>query len=38
METTERIHYVDQVIEGLRKAAIELEELQVQATLGKAEA
>ena len=38
METSERIHYVDKVIEGLRKAAVELEELQVQATLGKAEA
>ena len=38
MDTTERIHYTDQVVAGLRKAAIELEELQVQATLGKAEA
>lgn len=38
MEAKERTHYMDQVVEGLRKAAVELEELQVQATLGKAEA
>ena len=38
METTQAIHYMDQVIEGLRKAAIELEEFQVQASLGTAEA
>ncbi|GAA4296232.1 hypothetical protein [Aestuariibaculum suncheonense] len=32
------IHFVDKVIEALRKSATELEECQVQAALGKAEA
>jgi len=32
------IHFVDKVIEALRKSAIELEEFQVKAALGKAEA
>lgn len=32
------IHFVDKVIEALRKSATELEEFQVQAALGKAEA
>ncbi|NND14827.1 MAG: hypothetical protein HKN89_00715 [Eudoraea sp.] len=38
METVENIHFVDKVVKSLRTAAVELEELQVQAALGKAEA
>ena len=38
METMENVHFVDKVVNALRTAAIELEELQVQAALGKAEA
>lgn len=38
METTENIHLLDYVIEGMRKAEVELEKLQLQAGLGKMEA
>lgn len=38
METAEKKKFIDSVVEALRKAAIEMEELQVQAALGKAEA
>lgn len=38
MEKTENTHFLDSVVDALRKAATELEELQVQANLGKAEA
>jgi len=38
METIENVHFVDKVVKSLRTAAAELEELQVQAALGKAEA
>ncbi len=38
MKTMEETRFIDNVVETLRKAAIEIEELQVQATLGKAEA
>jgi len=38
MKTTEETRFIDNVVETLRKVAIEIEELQVQATLGKAEA
>lgn len=38
MKTKQDIHFVDKVIRALRKTAVELEEFQVQATLGKAEA
>lgn len=38
METISSSHFIDKVAEALRKAAIELEELQLQAALGKAEA
>ncbi|MEH6537218.1 MAG: hypothetical protein V7719_12545 [Psychroserpens sp.] len=38
MKTKQNIHFVDTVIGALRKTAVELEEFQVQATLGKAEA
>lgn len=38
MKTKQDIHFVDKVIGALRKTAVELEEFQVQATLGKAEA
>ena len=38
METNDNTHIVDKVVDALRKAATELEELQVQASLGKAEA
>lgn len=38
METTEKKQFIDTVVESLRKAAIEMEEFQVQAALGKAEA
>lgn len=38
METAEKRKFIDSVVEALRKAAIEMEELQVQAALGKAEA
>lgn len=38
MENSINIHFIDKVVDALKKAAIELEELQVQAALGKAEA
>ena len=38
MKTKQDINFVDKVIVALRKSAVELEEFQVQATLGKAEA
>jgi ElaB/YqjD/DUF883 family membrane-anchored ribosome-binding protein len=38
MENTDNTHFVDKVVSALRKAATELEELQVKANLGKAEA
>jgi hypothetical protein len=38
MKTKQDIHFVDKVVEALRKTAVELEEFQVQAALGKAEA
>lgn len=38
MKTKKDMHFVDKVIGALRKTAVELEEFQVQATLGKAEA
>lgn len=38
METNENIRFTDKVVELLRNAAIELEELQLKAALGKAEA
>ena len=38
MEAISSSHFIDKVAEALRKAAIELEELQLQAALGKAEA
>ena len=38
MKNKEDIHFVDKVVGALRKTAVELEEFQVQATLGKAEA
>ncbi len=38
MKTTEETRFIDNVVETLRKVAIEIEELQVQAALGKAEA
>ena len=38
MKTTEETRFIDNVVETLRKVAIEIEELQVQAVLGKAEA
>lgn len=38
METKQEVHFVDKVVSALRKAAVDLEEFQVQAALGKAEA
>ncbi|MCW5515437.1 hypothetical protein [Muriicola sp. Z0-33] len=38
MKNTDNTHFMDKVVESLRKAAIEIEEFQVQAALGKAEA
>ena len=38
MKTKQDINFVDKVIGALRKTAVELEEFQVQAALGKAEA
>ncbi|NND94159.1 MAG: hypothetical protein HKN45_04790 [Flavobacteriales bacterium] len=38
METIENTHYIDKVVDALRKAALELEEMQVQAALFKYEA
>lgn len=38
MKTKQDIQFVDKIIEALRKSAIELEEFQVKAALGKAEA
>ena len=38
MENSINIHFIDKVVDALKKSAIELEEFQVQAALGKAEA
>lgn len=38
METKENIQFIDKIVDALRKSAIELEEFQVKAVLGKAEA
>lgn len=38
MEKNENSHFIDKIVEALRRAAIEMEELQVQAAIGKAEA
>lgn len=38
MENSVNIHFIDKVVDALKKSAIELEEFQVQAALGKAEA
>ena len=38
MKTNKEIHFVDKVIKALRNTAMELEEFQVQAALGKADA
>ena len=38
MGKNENSHFIDKIVEALRRAAIEMEELQVQATIGKAEA
>jgi hypothetical protein len=38
METTQNTHFIDKVVEALNKTAIELEEFQVKAALGKTEA
>ena len=38
MKNNENIHFIDKVVEVLKKSAIELEEFQVKAALGKAEA
>jgi hypothetical protein len=38
MENNENIHFIDKVVNVLKKSAIELEEFQVKAALGKAEA
>jgi len=38
METAQNIQFIDKVVEALRKAANEMEEFQVRAALGKAEA
>ena len=38
MKNKEEIQFVDKVIGALRKSAVELEEFQVKAALGKADA
>jgi hypothetical protein len=38
MKDTDNTHFMDKIVESLRKAAVEIEEFQVQAALGKAEA
>ena len=38
MKNTQDIQFVDKVIGALRKSAVELEEFQVKAALGKADA
>jgi hypothetical protein len=38
MEKTENEHFIDKIVETFKKAAVELEEFQLQAALGKAEA
>ncbi|NNM22339.1 MAG: hypothetical protein HKO54_02200 [Flavobacteriaceae bacterium] len=38
METAEKRKFIDSVVKALRKAAIEMEELQLQTALGKSEA
>jgi hypothetical protein len=38
METAQNTHFIDKVVEALKKATVELEEFQVKAALGKAEA
>jgi len=37
METIQNTHFIDKVVEALKKATIEIEEFQVKAALGKAE-
>ncbi|WP_299124239.1 hypothetical protein [uncultured Winogradskyella sp.] len=38
METAQNTHFIDKIVDALKKAAVELEEFQVKAALGKAEA
>lgn len=38
METINKTHFMDKAINGLRKASVELEEFQMQLSLGKSEA
>ena len=38
METTEKVSLTEKIINGLKKAAVDLEEFRLQAALGKAEA
>ena len=38
MEKTENMHFIDHVVEGMRKSAAELEDFQLQLSLGKMEA
>ena len=38
MENTENTQFLDKVVQSLKKAVVEVEEFQVQAALGKAEA
>lgn len=38
METIDKTHFMDKAISGLRKAAVELEDFQLQLALGKSEA
>ncbi|NNC50556.1 MAG: hypothetical protein HKO01_08495 [Flaviramulus sp.] len=38
MKTTQNTHFIDKVVDALKKTSIELEEIQVKAALGKAEA
>lgn len=38
MKNYKNTHFIDKVVDALRKAAVEMEEFQVQATLGKVEA
>jgi len=38
METIEKTQFIDKIVDALRKAAIDIEEFQVKAALGKAEA
>ncbi|MFT5847276.1 MAG: hypothetical protein ACJARX_002018 [Psychroserpens sp.] len=38
METAQNTHFIDKIVEALKKTTIEIEEFQVKAALGKAEA